>query len=267
LALIFVGLIVAWLNDLLPNPLSKEPLPAPDVSILGAMPIHLWEKVETPDANFVNHRIGMIAKLDNQGSVATTVDVAIVKGCVPIEAFIAQDMLIEGQELPDPLVLDEAYAQIQLSTIQGIRASGTIREDSQQIPPLGVQYVGFVFTLPPGRSGAILGVPQSVMLHGDCDSISNPSTQPAIQQLLDIGPIHTSFPRDLSPEFRDGGLVVELHIGGTVLEIDPDTIAELQSIRWVNWPSLNLGQMYEVPDASYPPTLPKDDGGAASGGT
>ena len=167
-------------------PRSKEQkgdAPGPKISLIGALPLHLWDKIPGPDPNsrgFIDHRLGLVLKLRNNKNFPARVDVAVIEGCVGIPAWIAREMLIAGETLPEPLVWDKTLGEIQKKTIQAIRASGTIRQDSRDVPAQGTGYVGVLFSLPPGRTGAYIHVAESASIKGNCNAIKNPSTQPTI---------------------------------------------------------------------------------------
>ena len=60
-------------------------------------------------------------------------------------------MLIEGEKLPEPLMIDEALGKLQKITIQRVKASGTIRADSRDVLPYEVGYVGVLLPFPWGE--------------------------------------------------------------------------------------------------------------------
>jgi hypothetical protein len=130
-------------------------------------------------------------------------------------------MLIDGEALPKPLTIDETFAALERSTIQAIRASGIIRKGSEDIAASSTAYVGVLFSLPPGQTGAIIGAPKSVSIKGDCHAIKHHTSQPSISQLLAMGAVHRgTLPRDLAPEFRHGHLKLHLQVGGRLFEQD-----------------------------------------------
>jgi hypothetical protein len=228
----------------------------PNISILGALPIHLWEKRPGPEKrNFVHHRIALIAKIHNKSNFPVRINVAVLEGCVPVSIILLfKEMLIEGETLPEPMKFDEALGELQKTTIQRIRLSGTIRQDARDVPAFGTSYVGILFPLALGSGGVAHVIPGTVTTKGKCEAIKIPNTQPSVSQLLQIGHIHTTFPQDLIPEFRDGRINIRLHIGSEGVQIDPKLIGEkLYSVSSEDWPSLLLPEMYEVPDDLYPP--------------
>ncbi len=228
----------------------------PKIFIVGALPLQLWEKVPGPESVvFGRHRLGFIVKLRNKSNSAAIINLAVLEGCVRIDPLAAEGMLIEGEQIPRPMKLGNRYAALQQSAVQAIRVPGAIRENSREVRAYSAAYIGILFPLPSGRNGAIHGVLRSASIKGDCKSIKNQSSQPSAGQLFEIGSIHKNFPLDLAPQFRDGRLKLQLHVGDETLELDPSEIGKMASIRWKNWSSLDLARMYEVPDSDYPPIL------------
>jgi len=240
-----------------PSPQSKEQEKAvprdSNISVVGALPLHLWDTKTGPESvKFTQRRLGIIVKLRNNTNSSPRINVAVIEGCVNLDLIAAKNILIEGEKVPDPLIMDDNYAQLQRSTIQRIRVSGLIRQDSRDVPSLSMAYVGILFPLPAGQSGAIILEPKSASINGNCDIIKKANTQPGIGQLLEMGPNRTM--RDLVPEFRNGRLKIRLHVGSEVIEINSKILGELKSVPWKSWSSLALAQMYEVPESDYPPT-------------
>jgi hypothetical protein len=178
-----------------PSPQSKEyrktAPKGPKMSMAGVLPLHLWETTPGPGSvKFTERRFGIIVKVRNDTNISPRVNVAVIEGCVgfdPIAAAGAEEILLEGEKLPDPLIFDETLAKLTRSTIQRIRVSGHIRQDSRDVPSLGMGYIGVLFPLFGGRTGAIILEPKTVSLKGNCDAIKNASTQPGIYQLLQLG--------------------------------------------------------------------------------
>jgi hypothetical protein len=227
----------------------------PDISVIGALPLHLWEKTQGPDKiAFTNHRLGFIAKVQNNRNSPVRVNVAVVEGCVPVSLIVGDQMLIPGESpLPEPVIIDKGYGELQKTTIQRVRLSGTIRSDSREIPASGIGYVGILFPFMGGRTGALLIVPETVTKTGKCDAIKKSTPQPSVQQLFEMGPVHYTFPKDLAAQFHTGQLAVRLYVGSEVVEINPKGFGKLLSVHADKWPSLLLPEMYEVPDEHYPP--------------
>ena len=249
----FIAAVVTLWTFVVPE---TSRLPQGSISVIGAMPLHLMEELPEPDGLvFRRHRLGLIVKLTNDSDLVARVDAALLSGCVPLEPWIARDMLLPGETMPEPFRFDDTYAELRKTTIQGIRATGGIRNDSKDLPAASAGYVGILFDIPPGGTGAQMVVPRSATTRGDCAAIENPTSQPTVQQLFVIGAVHTSWPHDLAPEFRNGWLNVSLNVAGTSVLINPDKLGALRYLRWRTWKSLDLARMYEVPDTSYPPTL------------
>jgi hypothetical protein len=241
-----------------PQSKDQEKLRNDKMSIVGVLPLHVWETKPGPESSkFTERRLGMIVKLRNDTNISPRVNVAVIEGCVrfdPLAASGAEEILLEGETLPNPLIFDETLSKLRQSTIQRIRVSGHIRQESRDVPGLGMAYIGVLFPLLGGRTGAIvLEEPKTVSLKGNCEAIKNASTQPGIYQLVTLGPDRTI--RDLAPEFRDGRLKIRLHVGSEILEVNPKILGELKSISWKSWSSLALPQMFEVPESGYPPTV------------
>ena len=235
------------------DPESRPKIPA--ISVLGALPIHVWEKTPGPDKiSFTNHRLGFIAKIQNNTNSLVRVNVAVIEGCVPVSLFAGENMLIPGESrLPEPVIIDEAYSERQKTTIQRIKLSGTIRPDSREISGSGIGYAGILFPLMGGGTGALHIVPETVTTTGKCDAIKKSTPQPSVQQLFKMGPVHYTFPSDIAHGFHTGQLNVHLHLGSDILQINSKTFGKLFGIRAELWPSLLLPQMYEVPDDLFPP--------------
>jgi hypothetical protein len=142
------------------------------VIVSGILPIHLWEKHQGPEkVTFTDHQLGFILKVKNDTSSSVQVNVVVLDGCVPVPLHASREMLINGEMLPKPLIMNKAYAELQKTTIQRIRVSGNIRPDSREVPALGVAHVGVLFPLPSGRSGALIAVPETVTTTGKCEAI------------------------------------------------------------------------------------------------
>jgi hypothetical protein len=248
---VYFGIYSIW-----PNRSNYAGVQAFTPSVEGVLPLHLWAKRPSPEAGnqFVEHRLGLIVKSHNKSGHDWVVDFAILEGCVGIDPMAAETMLPPSEQLPSGTNISAFFTRHQ-HTIQGIRVSGLVRKDSLNIPAGGIGYLGILFPLPAGRMGALLGVPGSISLEGDCKAIRSPSSQPSVSQIFKIGPVHRSRPLDLAEEIRNGQVRLSLSIAGTATSVDPALIKGLVSIRWERWQNLALSQMYEVPDVDYPPTI------------
>jgi hypothetical protein len=233
----------------------------PNITILGALPINLWKQNPLPRepsqasrAPFGGHQLAFIIKVQNNTNSPIRVNVAVLEGCAPISAHTVQilgskKLLIEGETLPPSN--DPAYGELEKTTIQRIKVSGTIRAGSQDLES-GVAYIGILFPVRSG-GGATMEAPQTVSIKRKCDAIKKWISQPSISQLLNIGAIKYELPKDIAPEFRDGRLKIHLHTTKEILELNPKVIGKLYSVREEHWQSLLLPEMYEVPDQDYPP--------------
>lgn len=227
-----------------------------EIVVQGVMTVHLREEVMRPEnLRFVDHRWGFIVKALNPSTVPKIVEVVILEGCVPIDPWFPRGAFIDRDLLPEQLIFNEDLAALARTAVQNIRVAGAVRADSRVLPPGGVGYVGVLLPLPAGRSGAKIVVEDSASLKGLCSKITKAYSQPTIMDLLTIGPLHNSWPKDLAPSFRNGSLQIKLHVGGKVLTIKPSLLGKLHSIPWKTWRSLDLARMYEVPETDYPPNL------------
>jgi len=251
--LILFAIPAVWALIKVCSPATLEPR----VVIEGAMPIHLSERETSPDeATFYKRRLAFIIKIANPSKTQKKAGESVLEGCVPIDPWLPRDLFIDQELLPEKIVHDKALGSFQKTAVQKIRASGSVRSDSAFVPPLGVGYVGVLFSLPPGRTGAMMVVKNSASLQGKCDEIPTPNLQPSVAQLFQIGPIHSSSsaPTDVATGLRDGSLRIELRIGGDSLVVDHNLLLKLYPINWRHWDTLDLGRMYEEPDNDYPPS-------------
>lgn len=227
-----------------------------EIVVQGVMSVHLREQVVGPDnVRFVDRRLGFIVKALNPSTVPKTVEVFLLEGCVPIDPWFPREAFIDRDLLPEQLNFNEDLAALARTAVQKIRTTGAVRADSRVLPPGGVGYVGVLLPLPPGRSGAMMVVKDSASLKGPCSEIPRPTPQPSIAQLLKIGAIHYSEPKDIAQGFRDGSLKIKLYVSGKALTIEPSLLGKLYSLEWKSWRSLDLARMYEVPETDYPPIL------------
>lgn len=226
-----------------------------EIVVQGVMPVHLREDLRFDKARFVNRRLSFILKVLNRSTAPKTVEVFILEGCVPIDLLFTPELFIDRNLLPDPLILNEDLAALARTAVQKIRTSGAVRADSRVLPPGGVGYVGVLLPLPLGSTGAMMVVEDSASLKGQCSKIPRVTTQPSIAQLLKIGPVHYSEPKDIAQSFRNGSLKMTLQVSGKALTIEPSLLGKLYSLGWKSWRSLDLPRMYEVPETDYPPSL------------
>lgn len=197
-----------------------------EIVVQGVMSVHLREQVVGPDnVRFINRRLGFIVKALNPSRVPKTVEVFVLEGCVPIDPWFPREAFIDRDLLPEQLIFNEDLAALARTAVQKIRITGAVRADSRVLPPGGVGYVGVLLPLPPGMSGAMIVVEDSASLKGQCSKIPRATPQPSIAQLLKIGPVHNSEPKDIAESFRDGSLKIRLHVGGKALTIEPSLLA------------------------------------------
>jgi len=226
-----------------------------EIVVQGVMPVHLRKQVWPDNTRFVNRSLGFIVKALNASTAPKTVEVFILEGCVPIDPLFPREAFINRDLFPEPLIFNEDLAALSRTAVQRIRTTGAVRADTRVLPPGGVGYVGVLLPLPPGKSGAMMVVKDSASLKAPCSEIPGPTPQPSIAQLLKIGRMYYSEPKDIAQGFRDGSLKIKLHVGGKALTIEPSLLGKLYSIEWKTWRSLDLSRMYEIPETDDPPTL------------
>ena len=165
----------------------------PNVRIIGALPLNLWkpnplprEPSQSNRAPFGEHQLAFIIKLHNDTGLPIQVNLAILEGCTSIKIYavhaLGRKLLVEGETLPSSIT-DPAYVELERTTIQRIKVSGTIRANSRDLVPNGLSYIGIVF---PVRSGGkvIMEAPGTVSIKGKCDLITRWTSQPSISQLF-----------------------------------------------------------------------------------
>ena len=224
-----------------------------EVVVQGLMPIHFREEMAFDHS--VNRRLAFIVKVQNPSSDPKTVESVLLEGCVPTQPWFSREAFVDRNLLPSKLTFDENLAALSKTAIQKIRTSGAVRADSRVIPAGGIGYIGILLPLPLGQTGAMLVVENSAALKEACSNIPRSTSQPSIAQLLKIGAINYSEPKDLADGFRDGSLKITMQIGGKPILVKPNLLGKLISMHWKRWPSLDLSRMYEVPDTDYPPTV------------
>jgi len=246
-----VSLIVALITSLITLHL-KIAHEHPDIQILGALPINLYEPETREEslAKFRNHKLGFIFKVKNSSPTETIVHTAIFEGCVPIDPYVAE-MHFHSFEENDNRTAKEISSGKYKDSVQRIRAQAGVRQNSKIIFGYGISYVGVVFILKP--QGAYLRARNSVSLKGNCEEIRTPNPDPSLFQVFEIRRTYFDLPRELRPEFRDGRLTLSLLVGDSSIIVPPQKIKRLRSIRLQNWDTLAFPQMYENPDTSYPP--------------
>ena len=237
---------------------TTQPQSKPEIIVQGVMPIHIGKQHKFGKTLFLDRQLGFIMKVYNPSVASKTVEVFIVEGCVPFNLWMTGESFIDRGLLPEPITFNDEFAALMRTAVQKIRVSGAVRPDSRVLEAGGVGYVGVSLPLPLGRSGASLVVEDSASLRGHCFKIPRPTTQPSIDQLLSLGPLRHSEPKDIAQSFRDGSLKMTLQVSGKKLIIPPSSLGKLYSFTWDTWRSLDLARMYEVPDTDFPPTLDTD---------
>ena len=207
----------------------------------GVMPLHLWSRGLIPELerHYFEHRLALIAKINNPSDLGVAVDVALLEGCVGIEPFAAEGTLPPSERFPSGTPMKDIITRHE-HTVQRIRVSGLIRRDSRHVPAGGLGYVGILFPFPAGRSGAsLLGEPGSISLKGNCEEIEKSNSQPSVQQIFEAV-LNRKYPKGLAKEIRDGRARFSLSIGSAKTLLEPSLIKKLVSIRWKNWENLGL---------------------------
>ena len=219
--------------------------PKPDLHIRGVTPVHLVDDVHS-GVEFRQHQLAMIARVENRGDTPGSITNALVSGCVRVEPLLAELTLPEEERLPSGTPMDSLFQRHEHS-VMAIRLKGMIRSDSNNIEPKGNGYIGILFGLRVGRSGADAVVPGSVSLSGECDELLTPSSDPSIMHLFQSFRVHYDNPEDIANEFRSGDLLVHLMTSdGDSKLVTPTKLKMLRTITWRNWQTVDLSQLYEL---------------------
>lgn len=231
----------------------------PDIEVVGVLPLHLDARTTLKDEGrevvFHDHKLGFVFKVKNDSAKETTMNLAIIEGCVHVGAFEADAGLRQQEQIRSGTTLDEALWKSREKATERISVSGgPCNASAALLPAYGTTYVPVLFPFPGGRTGARFGAPGTVSLDGNCAKVEIANTQPSITDVLDIGRIHYDKPRGLRSEFRDGRLKLALFAGNQRVTIDPATFLPLHSISWDLWQSLDAARMYENPDDLFPPS-------------
>lgn len=222
----------------------------PDIEILGAMPVHLYGSLQGPDKiKFPIHKLAFIFKVENSSPTSAILQMAMIEGCTPLSPMEAEMSLPSKDRLPSGTNIN-VFQERHKNTIQRISTTAAIHQNSKAIPGYSVSYMGAVFSLP--NQGASMSVRGSVSLKGECKEIRVSNSNPAVSQLLKIGGMQ-NFPKDITPEFRDGRLKLTLFIGSHKITAMLHKIKPLISLSLKRWNELSFPQMYENPNPSYPP--------------
>jgi hypothetical protein len=105
---------------------SESPPKLPALSIEGVLPLHVWEKQLGPEKrSYTEHRLGFIAKVQNNRPFPIRVNLATIEGCVPVPLTAGEQMLIPGETpLPEPVIIDAAYGERQKNTFSELGYRG-----------------------------------------------------------------------------------------------------------------------------------------------
>lgn len=231
----------------------------PDIEVVGVLPLHLDARTtfkdEGRDIFFHDHKLGLVFKIKNDSAKETTMNLAIIEGCVHVAAFAADTGLLEQEKIPKGATIDEAFWKSREKATERISVSGGLRDGSAALlPAYGTTYVPVLFPFPGGGKGARFSAPGTVSLDGNCARVEIANTQPSIADILDIGRIHYDKPKGLRSEFKDGRLRLALFAGNERVTIEPTKLLPLRSISWDLWQNLDVARMYENPDELFPPS-------------
>lgn len=238
------------------SPWAQRYWSQPAVKIVGALPIHVHREISMNGVSFADHMLAVIFKAENASASAAPVNLAMIDGCAYIDPLSADSGMLNGSEQSAVgKTIDEIFRERE-HAVQRIMISGVVREGGNTIPAFGTSYIGVLFPLALGRSGAILGAPGSVSLDGDCSNTKVSNPQPSITQIFEWLPgvdFSKAHPHALRPEFAAGKVKVSLFIGTQPISADPRLIKPVYSLRADAWEKLLLPQMYENPEEAYPP--------------
>lgn len=242
------------------QPLATRYWQSPNLEILGALPIHLYEEEKpifpsdqksTP--KMFHHRLAIIFKIKNPSSTSALIHTALIEGCVRMDEVIAAEESLHPEEQisVNGKQLSEIYERHK-DTVQSIRVTGIFQEPSLSSIPVPSQAIEYVGMLLPSSSGPYYIVPGSAARSGDCSKIKTTNKWATIDQLLENASRH-SFPKGLRKEFSHNQLKIILFGANSEIPIPPSQIKPLISLRWDNWSNLLLPQMFENPQDSFPP--------------
>lgn len=73
----------------------------PEIKILGAMPIHLYEILSGPEGTkFRTHKLAFIFKIENPSPSSTMAHMAMFEGCTPIPPLVADAHMPKNERIP-----------------------------------------------------------------------------------------------------------------------------------------------------------------------
>jgi hypothetical protein len=254
------ALILTSISAFLIQPLATRYWQSPNLEILGALPIHLYEEVKrVPPSDqksthkMFHHRFAIIFKVKNSSSTSALIHTGFIEGCVKMDEVIAA----EGSLPPEEQIslsgkpMNAIYER-HGDTVQSIRVTGIFQEPSLSslpVPAQSIEYIGILF---PTSSGPYYIVPGSASRSGECSTINTTNKWATIDQLLENASLH-DFPKGLRSEFNDHQLKIYLLGANSEVPTLPSQIKPLISLRWENWANLLLPQMFENPQDTFPP--------------
>lgn len=254
------AVILAILSAFFIQPLAARYWQSPNLEILGALPIHLYEE-EKPifpsdqksAQKIFHHRLAIIFKVKNPSSTSALIHTALIEGCVKMEqVFAAEESLPPEEQIRlNGKQLNEIYER-HSNTVQSIRVTSIFQEPSLSsvpVPSQAIEYVGMLF---PTSSGPYYIVPGSAARGGQCSKIKTTNKWATIDQLLENSSPR-GFPKHLRKEFGNHQLKLVLFGANNEIPILPSQIKPLISLRWDDWSNLLLPQMFENPQDTFPP--------------
>lgn len=254
------ALILTSVSAFLIQPLATRYWQSPNLEILGALPIHLYEeeKPHFPSSQnsshkMFHHRLAIIFKVKNSSSTSALIHTGFIEGCVKMDEFIPAEESLPPEEQINlsGKQISEIYER-HGNTVQSIRVTGIFQEPSISsipVPSQSIEYVGMLF---PTSSGPYYIVPGSASRSGECSKVKTTNKWATIDQLLEDASLHR-FPKGLRSEFRNYQLKLYLLGANSEIPILPSQIKPLISLRWDTWSNLLLPQMFENPQDTFPP--------------
>jgi len=221
----------------------------PRIRVVGALPLHIRKEQRFGSLQFNDHMLAIILKIENTSSAPIPVSHALISGCSHMDALSADFSLPPEEQWHGDVnkLLDAPEI-----AVQRLSVSGEVRSDTSVAVAYGVSYIGVLFRLRLGRSGASLLIPGTVSRDGECTKLALANPQPSAALIFDWD---SRGPTAIRHEFFEGGLSLLLFVGTERVKVDPEMIQHsLDTVLLPTWDKLQLGQMYENPDSSYPPT-------------
>ncbi len=254
------ALILTSISAFLIQPLATRYWQSPNLEILGALPIHLYEEETSifpsdhkTTQKMFHHRLAIIFKVKNPSSTSALIHTAFIEGCVKMDQVIPAEESLPPEEQIE--IIGKQMKEIferHSDTVQSIRVAGIFQDpslSSTPVPSQAIEYVGMLF---PTSAGPYYIVPGSAARSGECSKIKTANKWATIDQLLENASPH-DFPRGLRKEFGNQQLKMILFGANNEIPIRPSQIKPLISLRWDDWSNLLLPQMFENPQNSFPP--------------